>query len=353
MRRFGMIALLLGLVMPLAAQAQECRGIDAAQMAAAVPYLSTGMRRVPGPDGVLSFVHVDDERLRLSMAVVPGEVPDPNLQRSEYLAGKRRSVEASLPAQPPGSEILATARFQDPISWTVQVRSPFGDDMVSRGVVTTKLRPSCDMILRWDVVETPLLIGRIRDMTAAIDTLRGAPGVQVAPPVFAPENATPTGMRSFVLGVVFPLVAAFGFGYVFRSMARGALPHPRLRLAAACASAAAAGAAVVQFPVYQAHLADIRYTDNATLLVACALSLALFAATGMRWIALGAFAMSLSAGITLGVWAYLGWAPQLEVTVGLSLILTAIGGFGTWAWSAFPARSPRRQVRNNAWARAA
>ena len=345
MRRLGLLLLLCGLVLPAVAQAQGCRGVELERIVESVPYLGKGMRREDATATSASFVHVDDARLRLSVSLVPGTPASSELRRSGYLAARLAEIDAEAARLPAGTETRTSVGYRDPVSWTLQARTPSGDDTVSRGVITAKLRPACDLAVRWEVLETPNLIGRIRDLNAAIDALRSGPGGYLVPSAFAPENQTPTGWPSLFLGVVVPFLAAAGFGYVFRSMARAHPPHRRVRIASAAGALAAGIGLALQLPVYAENLSELRYVDNAVLVSASALGLALVAALGRPSVTLGALSLALAAGLVLGVQAYLGWAPMLEVTVALSLVLTALGGFGTWAWGAFPERRRAASAR--------
>jgi hypothetical protein len=341
MGRIGLIALLCGLALTGGAHARSgtCPGVDLETLVAGVPYLDRAMRREPGGDGAITFVHKDDSRLRLSVSVDAATPADPAMRRSEYLAARRAELLEGGKGHRPGADVQTSVTYSDPVSWTMQVRSPSGDDTVSDGMATVKLRPACDMHLRWQILETPNLSGRIRDINAAMDALRAGPSGLSVPSEFTPENQSPTGWASLLLGIVVPLLGALGFGYVFRSMMSGRPPHPRIRIAAGAAAVATLLGLGLQGPAYAANFHALRYVDNAALLALVAGALGAFAALGRPSVALPALAFSLSSGLALGVEAYLGWAPMLEATVALSLVLTPVGGLGIWAWSAFPVRS--------------
>lgn len=339
MRR--LVAFLFGITfMSAAAVAATCPGVDVPALVGGVPYYGARMVPMSSPgNGAVALVHRDDARIRLTVRAETAQPLAPT-RRSEFIKFLRASLRDSVPRSA-GEPIIGIVPY-DPVSWSAQTRSGNQDALASEGAMTVMQSPTCRVVAAWSVVETPVLVGRVKEFASALDDLRARIGEVSVPVEFLPEANVPTGNNAILYGLMLPLAAAGLLFYALRHMLNLSDPSRNARSVAAVGALVAGATVAYQMPYYLEGLPDFRFTDVGGLLAVSGLLLAAMSAFANGKVTLAALAVTLCAGLTIGIGATMGWTPEpgLGLAVAGALFLCAL--VSLWLWNG---QSYKRVVR--------
>lgn len=324
-------AFLIGIFLLAAPVAQAaCVGIHVPSLVGGVPYFVD--RMTPSaqsvPEGTVALSHRDDARIRVTIRAESVD-PIPPMRRSEFIQSLRQATRGDNR----GAEPIVGIVPYDPMSWSVQTRSRNGDALVSDGSLTIRQSPTCQVVASWSVVETPVLVGRVKEFASALDVLRSHVARISLPIEFMPEANVPTGNNAILFGLLLPLGAAGLLFYSLRHMLNLSDPGLSARAVAGIGAVVAATTVAFQAPEYLEGLPDFRFTDVAGLLLASGLLLAAMSATANGKVTLAAFSVTLCAGLAVGVGAAMGWTPAPHMGLLVAATLFACALVGLWLWN--------------------
>lgn len=339
MRRIAiLIAGLLVGASPGAALA-SCQGVDVKDLVAHVPYFSEKMDRDTQRQStsMVSFVHRDDARIRLDVRS-QAAVQTPPVTKTEFIRDLRGALRDNFRTREGvGEPIVAVVPF-DPLTWTVQSRVRSGDNVLSNGFMTIQKSSTCHVVATWSVVETPVLLSRIKEFTAALETLRYRVSEIAEPMAFLPEVNVPTGRKAILYGLFLPLAAAMLLAFGMRNILLLDPPGRKPRMVAGLGAGVAGVALLVQMPEFMEGYPDMRFLDVAGLLALISGTMGATAMGAGSRVGLGAFSLTFAGALALGVAGAFGWTPWPVLSIAVAAALVGCGCMGVWSWQNQPFR---------------
>lgn len=323
------IVLLLVLLMPASALgAGICEGFSLSGLLDRVPYFAKRMSIESVTPVRAVLVHNDDPGIRTEVRF-DGEVVAGPGTRSSYLEqlGAELRVQAARRNAIGGETTFAIFPY-DPIAWTLVSRTS-GDDAV--GNTTIRLSPSCLLAFDWQVRETPSMAARNSEFHAAVDAVRTF-AEQDAYSDFVLERPVPAAWLTLLVGFLAPAIASAALIFILKHMLFLGRPSWIPRASAAAVIGASAVGLYLQVGSGAEFLSSMTYLNAIALLTISMLFAGVAVVLGNQKALLGAFSVSVVAGISMAAAAYLGWTPDTLTSAAIAFAVALFGALGLAAW---------------------
>lgn len=323
------------------ALASECGGYSVDQFIAPVPFFTEAMSPVSlGDDGSITFEHREEASIRATFSIWEAPAAD-GLTRGQYLAAIASSLDARAHGiREVGAEAQSAVHPLDPISSMIRMTDKSGN---ITGETDMRLSAGCHLRVEWNASERDLLASRSLAFIAAIDAVRALAGPLVEKSGFAEESNAPDGIVPILTGFAAPAFVAFLLTLPGIGLSRIRVVPDMGRLLLVVAAGSAAVSMVLSWNTYTAAIQALRHVDSLLLLASLFFAITV-AVCSRHWYAyLFAASLTLTAGTSLAVMAYLDWLPDRMLGMLVACAIASCGGGSLFIWQMTPvARKPRR-----------
>jgi hypothetical protein len=332
MGRFLVLFFALMSAMTGLANAGQCT-LDPRVIVATSPYFATQMVVKQVSPASLTLQHKDDGRFIVNFAMeTPPYAGGQSL--TKYLNSVRKDNESYLSSLKAKGRWAELATFPaDPVSWRLVEETNVTDvGPALQGRMYIRFNDDCMLTANFLAPSSVNLMEKWHSFNAAITDLRASAVHFVVPGVWGNEDTTPTGANAIIGGFGVPLAIAVVAYFLLGHLTRLDPPSALTRVVLVCAGVVALGGFGVQFKAYQEELVALRYTDNALLLLTCALLSFLSLAFAQK-VTVASLLVSCISGIALVTMGYVDWTPDptINTLVGASLIIMSTLGFLSWS----------------------
>ncbi|WP_315922936.1 hypothetical protein [Mesorhizobium sp. SP-1A] len=339
----GVFIILFGMV---PAQAM-CR-LDVNQVVASSSYFNTRLVKSPEKqkDGSVVFSHVDDPRMVVSLSFGRAD-PVGHISRSAYVAKVDEFAGFMVgKAKAQGRWAEKSVHPHDPVASVVVEETKIdkvGDALV--GHMEALFTPDCILIADFVSPSSQNLRSRWVQMAQEITTLRSSAAHMVVPISWEAEDTSPAGWKAVLAGLGTPLVVMILINALLGHVKELDPPSIHTRTVLGTNAFLVFSALIYQYgyylPIASMPFEEMKYLDSFLLLTLVGILCVAGALLAQRAARLGLISACVG-GFALLSASYLGWTPDVNISLAVGLSMIIMGGLAYAAWSM--ASKPKKSV---------